>query len=129
MVQGNVKTKQTSEERDFLLLLSNKNKMQGQQTVLRQTDQSPVSQQTGNIVIKMNETIQPITTVGKCPSNTSHIARNRILCIFIAYMSAQRKFICFILFKMKSHSPRKKNRFLFCTLCVAILNSERLQPQ
>lgn len=39
--------------------------MQGQQPVLRQTDQSPILQP-GNIVIKMNENIQPITTVGKC---------------------------------------------------------------
>lgn len=37
--------------------------MQGQQPVLRQTDQSPILQQPG-IVIKMNENIQPITTVG-----------------------------------------------------------------
>lgn len=41
----------------------NKHKMQGQQPVLRQTDQSPILP--GNIVIKMSETIQPITTVGK----------------------------------------------------------------
>lgn len=40
--------------------------MQGQQPVLRQSDQSPILQQPGNIVIKMNENIQPITTVGKC---------------------------------------------------------------
>lgn len=40
--------------------------MQGQQPVLRQMDQSPILQQPGNIVIKMNENIQPITTVGKC---------------------------------------------------------------
>lgn len=47
-------------------------KMQGQQPVLRQTDQSPILQQSGNIVIKMNENIQPITTVGKfhCTSLT-----------------------------------------------------------
>lgn len=38
--------------------------MQGQQPVLRQTDQQQLLQAT-NIVIKMNEVIQPITPVGK----------------------------------------------------------------
>lgn len=43
--------------------------MQGQPPVLRQTDQSSILQQTGNILIKMNENIQP---VGKCTSIRPH---------------------------------------------------------
>lgn len=38
--------------------------MQGHQPVMRQSEQSPILQQAGNIVLKMNE-VQPITTVGK----------------------------------------------------------------
>lgn len=39
--------------------------MQGQQPVLRQSDQQQLLQTT-NFVIKMNEVIQPITPVGEC---------------------------------------------------------------
>lgn len=38
--------------------------MQGQQPVIRQSDQQTILQQPTSIVIKMNESIQPMTTVG-----------------------------------------------------------------
>lgn len=39
--------------------------MQGQQPVIRQTDQQTILQQPASIVIKMNEPIQQITPVGE----------------------------------------------------------------
>lgn len=39
--------------------------MQGQQPVIRQSDQQTILQQPAGIVIKMNEPIQQITPVGK----------------------------------------------------------------
>lgn len=39
--------------------------MQGQQPVIRQSDQQTILQQPAGIIIKMNEPIQQITPVGK----------------------------------------------------------------
>lgn len=111
-----------------------KHKMQGQQSALRQTDQSPILQQPGNIVIKMNETIQPITTVGKYqhPARIASNMRSASGAIrSIHYFNPdQLKFLSRI--DMLMLSIQIENAFyggfffLFAPLYVAILNTTRM---